>query len=279
MKLEDAYYNLIAKLSLIYDEREAENIVKLYFSEKFNRSNPKVNYSFSEEERDVIVKDTSSLMEGVPLQYVIGKTYFYDLELKVNASVLIPRPETEELIAWILEENKNQVGFEVLDIGTGSGCIPLTLKKHRPLWNVSGTDVSESALEMASRNANQLSLDVHFVYHNILLAIQEQWKTFDLVVFNPPYILKEEEYRMNPGTVEYEPHLALFIETDDPLLFYKAGVSFALKYLKAGSPLFFEVSEFHGEEVVQLLKDNNFQQVEMRKDLQGKLRMVRGIKA
>ncbi|MBL7893520.1 MAG: peptide chain release factor N(5)-glutamine methyltransferase, partial [Bacteroidia bacterium] len=207
-------------------------------------------------------------------------------KLKVNPAVLIPRPETEELVDWIVKEFKVQSSkFKVLDVGTGSGCIALALKRNIPSAEVFALDISEAALDVAKQNALNNSLEITFVnasiienWDNKLIPFGEAGRGLSLIVSNPPYVLQSEKHAMQPNVLVYEPHLALFVNDNDPLLFYKAIIEFAKKYLANKGRLFFEINEAKADEVKSLLVQNGFKNVEIKKDLSGKERMVKAEK-
>lgn len=218
----------------------------------------------------------NDLQLGKPLQYILGEAHFYGLVFKVNEHVLIPRPETEELVDWIIADSTLQLtvdGFKILDIGTGSGCIPVTLKKHLPKAQVSTLDVSAEAIAVARQNAMQNGVEVDFIEADIL-SFKSELK-FDVIVSNPPYIRLLEQEEMHDNVLANEPHLALFVSDEDPLIFYKAIASFAQTNLNPGGKLYFEINEYLGEETVNMLDAKVFKNIELRKDMQGKDRMVR----
>jgi len=211
-----------------------------------------------------------------PVQYVLGKTLFYGRYFEVNPTVLIPRPETEELVYFILNEFLNEESpTKILDVGTGSGCIPITLKLERPSAEVSAIDVSDGALATAQSNAAFLQASVNFFNCNILHEYPPL-SGLDIVVSNPPYITYEEKPLMNPNVVAFEPHLALFVENDDALIFYRVITQKATSLLKRGGSLWFEINERFGKEVQQLMQHAGFSSVTIRKDVSGKDRFVSG---
>ena len=214
------------------------------------------------------------LKKNRPIQYVAGKTWFYGLELKVDEGVLIPRPETEELVDWIVRDCRESK--KLLDIGTGSGCIPLSVKSKLENLEVFGYDFSKQALETAEANANSLGLVVNFEEFDIL-----NWKSyvspdvFDVIVSNPPYIPESDKALMHENVLEYEPEMALFVPNENPLVFYKSIVDYAVFNLARPGKLFLEIHESFGREVIQLFNDVKNCSVELRKDLQGKDRMIK----
>ncbi len=277
----DARKNLENQLTGIYDASEARSITKLIFTDYFQltESNKREDISeiplFEMQLEDVIKR----LLASEPVQYVIGSTWFYGLKLKVNASVLIPRPETEELVEWILEDNSTQ-NTSILDIGTGSGCIPCALKFKKPNWQVSAFDVSEAALITASRNAYRNNIDVDFFIGDVLKpeSVSEQ-KKYDIIVSNPPYIPNTDACFMHPNVLNHEPHLALFVENNDTLQFYRAIAAFGMKHLNPKGKLYVESHFRFVDEVAEYFKSVGYENVETKKDLSGHPRMVSGIRS
>jgi release factor glutamine methyltransferase len=211
-----------------------------------------------------------------PIQYILEEVEFFGRYFKVNASVLIPRPETEFLVQEVIVYSKNKASLKILDVGTGSGCIPVTLVKELPNVEVYATDISDEALTVARENASRLQAAVTFIHHDIL-SEKIPYSSIDVVVSNPPYIAQAEEAMMNPNVLRYEPHLALFVPDDDSLRFYKAITTRASEILKPGGLLAMEINERFGQEVAALLKANRFESIEIVKDLDGKDRIVKGI--
>lgn len=213
------------------------------------------------------------LKTGMPIQYVLGETLFYGLNFKLNPAVLIPRPETEELVEWIIESVGNRAALKIIDIGTGSGCIGIALKKNLPTTRLSALDISKSALDTASSNAslNQVSIDfIHADIHHFTVADK-----FDIIVSNPPYITISEKEEMHENVLAHEPHLALFVSNESPLVFYERIADFAVASLQERGMLFFEINEHLGRETVEMLTHKSFTNIELKKDMQGKDRMIR----
>lgn len=267
------------QLTSIYSTRESELIIKQLLCTRLNFTSGdwllNLNTELDFQAIDLLELDLQRLLKEEPLQYVLGETVFCDLLLKCSPAALIPRPETEELVSWILQENEN-LPMSVMDIGTGTGCIPLSLKNKRPNWEVQGVDISPDALELAKTNASTLNLDVAFHYMDILSSensFANEMK-FDIIVSNPPYIPFDEQDLMNRNVVNHEPSLALFVPNDDPLVFYRAIASFAEKSLNPQGRVYFEVHELFANEVTTLLHEAGFSNIQLRKDLQGKLRMI-----
>lgn len=222
---------------------------------------------------------TGQLKNNEPVQYILGYAYFLDLKLKINSSVLIPRPETEELVNWVLEECKGKNKMRILDIGTGSGCIALALKHRMKTAEISALDFSENALHVAIENARRLKLGIHFVRHNITRNNRKVYtKKFDVIVSNPPYILPSEKNTLSANVLDFEPHDALFTPGDDALFFYRQIAEFAKINLAEGGKIFFELAPEHAFEIKSLFeKSGLFSETIIRNDMQGKQRMIRSV--
>jgi release factor glutamine methyltransferase len=272
-------------LTTLYNKQEAGSLAWLSISHvcKFNRSeylNLK-NTEVPADQYEALLKILKSLKTGKPLQYVIGETEFYGLTFKVNPSVLIPRPETEELVEWILSDiRKSEISPEeikIIDIGTGSGCIPISLKINLPDAKLYAVDVSPEALDVSRQNSALNNARIHYVQDDILNPTSEELKNekFEIIVSNPPYVLEAEKPKILPNVLDHEPHLALFVPNDDPLIFYKAIADFAIKNSDINVALYLEINENLGEETVKLLEQKGFNNIELRKDLSGKDRMIR----
>jgi len=216
------------------------------------------------------------LKKHVPIQYILGETEFYGLPFRVNDSVLIPRPETEELVDWIRSENNRNEALNILDIGTGSGCIAIALKHEFPNAAVEAFDISDKALETARSNAGLNKLDVEFSKVDIL-NVADQSKKWDIIASNPPYIPELEKSEIEANVLEHEPHLALFVPDNDPLLFYRHIALFAKKQLNPNGKLYFEIHRDYGKECMELLASLGFSEIELRKDISGNNRMIRSV--
>jgi release factor glutamine methyltransferase len=216
-----------------------------------------------------------SLKLNEPVQYVVGETWFYDLKIGVEEGVLIPRPETEELVDWIITKEKS--AKSILDIGTGSGCIPLSLKNNLLKAEISGCDISKRAIAIAKNNSSDLDLDVNFFQLDILNESNWIKSRFDVIVSNPPYIPLEEKIRMDENVLDYEPDLALFVPNETPLLFYNKIAEFSCLNLNRKGVLYFEIHEDFGNETVDMLLGKGFVDIELKEDLQGKDRMIRAV--
>jgi release factor glutamine methyltransferase len=237
------------------------------------------NSRLSESDLLYLRNATKRLLNQEPFQYIIGETLFYDLLLNCDLRALIPRPETEELVQWILEEQASI--SSILEIGTGSGCIALACKNQLPRCKVTAIDVSPEALQLAGENAVKLSLEIELIESNFLskeLSFIENGNTFDCIVSNPPYIPISELGNIAANVVDFEPSIALFVPEDNPLLFYKAIVDKSMYLLNNDGFLFFEIHELYSSEVLSLLEKKGFINIELRKDLQGKPRMVKAKK-
>lgn len=268
------------KLSNIYEEKEIENIYDWLCDYLFDLPKSKRIFSdkkLSESELLEVRKIVKRLEANEPIQYILGETEFYGLKFKVNPNVLIPRPETEELVDLILKENHLE-NLNVLDIGTGSGCIPISLKKNRPNWQVYSIDVSLKALEVAKENAIQNSVIVNFEELDILTNTLNHFPTFDIIVSNPPYVLESDKLDMNKNVLDYEPSLALFVNDKEPLLFYKEILNQSKNILKEKGQIYFEIHEKYGNDLKNFISENhsNFESI-LIQDMQGKDRMLKVI--
>ena len=268
-------------LSGIYDDSEIRNISFLLLEKLtgFSRTQLLTNKStiFSFEQQQQLAVFVEKLKKNIPIQYILGETEFYGLRFAVNESVLIPRPETEELVEWIKNDCKDVDSLQILDVGIGSGCIAVALKHELPFVEITAFDISEKVLETARKNAekNKIYIDfkqVDILYENIF---SQKW---DIIVSNPPYIPQKERMNMQKNVCEYEPSLALFVPDETPLLFYEKIAQFAQSHLTENGKLYFEIHFDAGKSVVNLLKNLNFENIKLRQDLSGNDRMVRAEK-
>jgi release factor glutamine methyltransferase len=279
MNFKQVLQLFVADLSILYGVEEAKAIFGIVAGHLSGLDRGQLTLKWTEEvnaaEFIAYTQVLQELTTGRPLQYVLGETVFYGLRLQVAPGVLIPRPETEELVDWVI----NTVGetafadLSILDVGTGSGCIAVSLKHELPDAAVSALDVSREALEIATSNASINRLDINFIEADIRTS--SGVGQFDVIVSNPPYITMDEQREMHKNVLAHEPHLALFVSNEDPLVFYNAIADFALTALHPGGYLFFEINEHLGQEMVELLLLKGFTDVDLRKDMQGKDRMIR----
>jgi release factor glutamine methyltransferase len=279
-KIKDILRFFRDELNDTYEKEELESIIAYCLEDFLNikraaiSSNQETTVSESELLKfNFAIKD---LKKHRPLQYVLGLADFYRLKFFVNEQVLIPRPETEELVHLIIHDNKLSEP-SIIDIGTGSGCIPVALKKNILAATVSAIDVSESALELAKRNAEKNEVDVHFFLKDILSSdenMEQQLSKYDIIVSNPPYICFSEKEQMHKNVLDYEPHLALFVNDNDPLLFYKAICDFALKSLNKNGKIYFEINQSLASETKDLLESKGFKNVELIKDISNNYRIL-----
>ncbi len=279
MTFAQAYHQLWEALITRYEEGEARSIARIVFEDEFGVTNVQRRDHLAPYQLMRLSRIQSRLLNDEPVQYVLGHADFYGLKLQVDEHVLIPRQETEELVQWILATAREakKGACRALDIGTGSGCIPIALKKEAPGLEVHALDVSEEALRVARANGERYGASLH--WHQLNILDESAWSrlpAFDLIVSNPPYIPEEEAHLIPDNVKKYEPRRALFVDDDDPLLFYRVITEFAGQHLLPGGWLFFEVNEYHAGGVVALLQAAGLEQVELRKDMNGKERMVRG---
>ena len=270
------------ELAGLYDVREIDSLCMITIAEITGTSSAKIK-AFPElelpvEHSETITNILAKLKTGEPIQYILGHTEFYGLTFKVNPSVLIPRPETEELVEWIIASTANGhwASGNILDIGTGSGCIAITLKKHLNEAHVSAIDISAEALKTAKENAELNDVIVDFIEADILnIKYEIDNAKFDVIVSNPPYVTLYDKKQMHTNVTDFEPHSALFVPEDDPLIFYRIITDFASTYLKKGGLLFFEINENYGEQIVELLNIKSFKNIELRKDMSGRDRVIK----
>ncbi|HJV76774.1 MAG TPA: peptide chain release factor N(5)-glutamine methyltransferase [Paludibacter sp.] len=278
--MQAAILYIQSELQGLYPDTEIRSFTNLIIEKLtgFSRTEIIVNKNtlFSDDQRHTIENFIENLKKFVPIQYILGETEFFGLPFYVNESVLIPRPETEELVDWIRNENDRSANLHMLDIGTGSGCIPISLKHEFPNATVDGFDISEQALETAKSNATLNKLKVTFSKVDILNAPDFD-KRWDIIISNPPYVTELEKDEMQPNVLDHEPHLALFVPDNDPLLFYRHIARFALKHLQANGKLYFEINRGFGQACVELLTGLGFRDVELRKDISGNDRMIRAV--
>lgn len=267
-------------LQSLYDTREINNITDCVLEHLLHTDRTHLlmerSSILSESVHQQVEAIAMRLHSGEPLQYILGTAPFYGMDLHVSPAVLIPRPETEELVEWILSENDMRTR-RVLDMGTGSGCIALALAQNRPSWSVEAIDISNEALDLARKNADENGIKVDFRQQDIL-QIPYQQEIYDIIVSNPPYITPSEKKQMHCNVLGFEPHLALFVPEDDPLLFYRAIAHFASTALKPGGQLYFEINRQFGQETLNMIKQESTLQPTLRKDISQNDRMIMAVK-
>ncbi len=281
MRIKDYRTDFIKKLATIYGEMESDSFFNLILEEYNNlkRVDLALNHDLQFSETDLIRWNAAltALLNEIPIQYILRNTHFYGLSFEVNPSVLIPRPETEELVEWILTNNPPHEirKLKILDIGTGSGCIAIALAKNLPDAQVFAIDVSAAALDVAKRNAKRNQAHVTFIQIDILTT-ENLIETFDIIVSNPPYVRNLEKHEIKNNVLDNEPHLALFVDDLDALIFYRKIVALAIKNLSENGALYFEINQYLAKETMDLLETNGFSHMELRKDIYGNNRMVFG---
>ncbi len=275
MLICDAAASLLKSAEKLYDSKEAERIVMIIFNDLFQIYQIKSKQEDSRLSPLVLNTIKQRIENHEPVQYITELAYFYKSSFFVNPHVLIPRPETEELVDYIIQNFDNNSNLKVLDIGTGSGCIAISIQLLKDKWKVMASDVSKEALEVARYNAEHNQVDIEFVCNDILdeNAWNELPKKLDIIVSNPPYIPFEEKKHMSLNVLNWEPELALFAEPNS-LLFYDKIADFAWLYLNQNGSLIFEINEFQAEATYSLIKEKGFSSVEILKDIFGKYRML-----
>ena len=277
MKIKHYRDYFIQELTPLYDVGEAESFFYLTLEAKHQLKRVDLalqpDLDFSESELKIWSFILDQLKKEIPIQYILGVTNFYGLEFEVNSAVLIPRPETEELVDWIIQSSKVQSKFKILDIGTGSGCIAIALAKNLPNAQVFALDVSEQALATAKKNAEKNQVQLSFI-HQSILETEDLAQEFDIIVSNPPYVRELEKHEIKNNVLDNEPHLALFVEDNDALIFYRKIAQLAQKNLKLKGQLYFEINQYLGKETLNLLLEMGFKNCELRQDIYGNDRMI-----
>jgi len=297
MTIDEARKEIIKNIRDIYEQNESNNIAELLIESitKLSRSERIIdgNRILSIAQENLLHSSNFRLQKHEPIQYIINEAWFAGMRFYVDKNVLIPRPETEELVEWVVEEYRIQntedriqnaefrtqnSGFKILDVGTGSGCIAIALKNKLPLSEVWACDISDQALNIARINADALQATIDFVPLNFLDPGQrKQLPNVDVIVSNPPYVPQNEKTEMKRNVVEYEPSTALFVTDDDPLIFYKAIAEFGREKLNKGGRIYAEIHENLGEPIKALFLSEGYQTVQLKKDLQEKDRMIKAI--
>ena len=282
MTIAAAYQYILVSLEPLYADREAKNIASLILEKLTGYSHSQrilhKKDTLEEKTEKQLQKIINELTTNRPVQYCLEEAWFAGMKFFVNEQVLIPRPETEELVSWILESNPEKKFSEtrILDIGTGSGCIAIALKKKLTDASVTAFDISPDALAIARRNAQANQVYVEFLLYDILSENAHRAESpFTIIVSNPPYVLVSEKDEMMERVWKYEPAQALFVSDNDPLIFYKAILRYAEKHLAENGELYFEINESKANEIQDLLEYNTYRRIEVKKDFQGKARMIR----
>ncbi len=282
MKISELKNNFKTALSEIYPSEEIQSFFNILSAKYLQLSRIEIALNPEKEiSRNAIQNFQSALarlQNHEPIQYILGETEFYGLPFSVNEHTLIPRPETEELVEWVLSESNNQQSTinnqQFLDIGTGSGCIAISLAKNLPNTKVSALDISREALKIAKKNADINEVEIDF-FQTDILKIKTLPKQYDVIVSNPPYVRELEKKQMQQNVLKYEPASALYVNNEDPLLFYRTISHLAKNHLKPCGKLFFEINEYLADELAQLLKSQGFQNIEVKKDIFEKDRMLK----
>ena len=281
MKLKEIKNVFHLELDPLFPLEEVDSffyiLIEAYY--QVSRLNLAMDLDLEVENEGLILEALKALKQHKPIQYLLGETEFYGLTFKVNENTLIPRPETEELVSWILKKADLNKKINILDIGTGSGCIAISLAKNLPNAKVYALDVSKGALEVAQQNAKLNQVEVSFMDKDILAVSDSELDKnpkFDIIVSNPPYVRNLEKKMMQANVLENEPHLALFVDDENPLQFYKAITAFAVRNLNKNGGLFFEINEYLGREMIQLLKEHHFENIQLKQDIFKKDRMIKG---
>ncbi len=288
MTIEQAHNDFLNNLKSIYENREATNVTDWIFEnvtglKRLERNaNKNIAMKFSQEKK--LKKYLEELILHKPVQYVLNEAWFYKIKFFVNEHVLIPRPETEELVDWIVDnvrctmyDVRCKESLHLLDIGTGSGCMAISLKKNLEDVSVFAIDVSDDALLVAKKNANDLNTQINFFKINFLE--EKQWDSlsmFDVIVSNPPYIPETEKEKLAKNVTDFEPGISLFVPDNDPFIFYKKTSAFAQSHLKPGGKIYVEVHEDYANEVQKIFTEHNFK-TEIKRDIYGKERMVKAM--
>ncbi len=266
--MKEMVSHIISELHGFYSEAEARELAYWIIEQQTGMTRADVLMGRPKQ----LIQDLSHILHQLkchmPIQYIFGVSEWRGLQLQVNQHTLIPRPETAELVDWIATTNSCSEPLRVMDIGTGSGCIAIALKKHCPAWHVQGVDISAEALEVAKNNAAKNAVDIVWKQMDIL---SEKPDSQDIIVSNPPYICHREKASMQPRVLDYEPHSALFVPDDDPLLFYRRIAS-----IKSAKRLYFEINEAYGQEVCDMMQDLGYVDIQLKYDIYGKARMVFG---
>lgn len=277
MTLQEFYTKGRAQLQYLYEERESEAILKMLVTYLLGYTDAQLllcqNEYLKQEEITCLEDHLKQVVAGIPVQYVLGQVNFYGLDFYVEPGVLIPRQETEELVAWIVAQE--QQASQVLDVGVGSGCITAALGKHLKNVQLTALDISLEALDLARENCDLYGLRPTFLYGDVLKWQEYGLGTYDVIVSNPPYVRMSEKVLMHKNVLEHEPHSALFVPDENPLLFYEAIAELGREHLVENGVLYFEINEDLAKNLQVLLAQKDYRNIELRQDLNGKDRMMR----
>ncbi|OGS70237.1 MAG: protein-(glutamine-N5) methyltransferase, release factor-specific [Flavobacteria bacterium RIFCSPLOWO2_12_FULL_35_11] len=281
MLIQEFKRHFFSELSNLYPETEIQSFFTILVEFKLHLSRIQLalehNFELDNDDFDFLQNALLKLKNQIPIQYIVGETAFYGLLFKVDKNVLIPRPETEELVEWILQNHKNSNSLKILDVGTGSGCIAISLAKNLPNADVFALDISEEALNVAKNNAAMNQVKVDFILADILKT-EKLATNFDIIVSNPPYVRELEKSQMQQNVLSNEPPIALFVKDENPLLFYDKIAELAKKHLTENGVLYFEINQYLGIETIESLKLKGFKNIELKKDIYGVDRMVKCLK-
>lgn len=276
--------NSLSAMRVFFDKELAEiynrNELQIIWDSLCESFVPNINPTddkISESEILKFLYGIKKLKKGTPYQYVSGFADFYNLKIGVNEHTLIPRPETEELVDWILKSERGE-NLNVKDICTGSGCIALALASKRKSWNIKGTDYYTKTLDKATQNKIELGLDIQFELEDALNIVEGEINNWDIIVSNPPYITQEEKNEMHSNVLDFEPHAALFAEGENPLVFYRVIARNAFNNLKPGGRLYFELNQYLANEIKEIVANTGFCDVEIKTDMSGNSRMLKALK-
>ncbi|HSQ47743.1 MAG TPA: peptide chain release factor N(5)-glutamine methyltransferase [Lutibacter sp.] len=277
MLIQEFKRHFFSELAYLYPETEIQSFFTILVEFKLHLSRIQLalehNFELDNDDFEFLQNALLKLKNQIPIQYIVGETAFYGLMFKVDKNVLIPRPETEELVEWILKNHKNSNSLKILDVGTGSGCIAISLAKNLKNAAVSAIDISSEALNVAKNNAAMNLVKVDFIGTDIL-NLETLENDFDIIVSNPPYVRELEKSQMQQNVLSNEPHIALFVKNENPLLFYDKIAELAKKHLTENGVLYFEINQYLGPETVELLKSKGFKNIELKKDIYGVDRMM-----
>lgn len=281
MLIQEFKRHFFLEISNLYPETEIQSFFNILVEFKLHLSRIQLalehNFKLDNDDLDFLKNALLKLKNQIPIQYIIGETAFYGLMFKVDKNVLIPRPETEELVEWIILNHKKNESLKILDIGTGSGCIAISLAKNLLNAKVSAIDISSEALNVAKNNAAMNQVTVDFMSADIL-KIKKLENDFGIIVSNPPYVRELEKAQMQQNVLSNEPHIALFVKDENPLLFYDKIAELAKNHLAENGVLYFEINQYLGAEIVDLLKSKGFKNIELKKDIYGVDRIVKCLK-